>query len=304
MPDSGTRQTNYATMATVLTITATGSGFGAFVDGVDLTVPPDAQLKSELLAAIDEHLVLIMRNGLPTPTDAQVVAFCSAFGPLRPSLADKSRLPEHPAINLVANRAVGTVQGSGGSGPLHFHSDLHQEPPLIEFIYLDAVQVPGEGGATRWVDLRAGYDALSAERRAQIDSLSVQYSLRADLDLDTYFKASSSVLAARKNSTEVSLVQTNARTGRKSVWPNAGPQSNHRAQVVGMDPDQSDELLTDLFDHCTQERFLLRHRWQPGDACLWHNLQTLHGREAFPDDDARVMRHVNILGLTDPHQRT
>ena len=288
----------------MLTINPTRGGFGAYVDGVDLTVPPDDQLKGELQAAIDEHLVLIMRNGQPIATDAQVVAFCSAFGPLRPSLADKSRLPDHPAINLVANRAVGSVQGSGGSAALHFHSDLHQEPPLIEFIYLDAVRVPRERGATIWVDLRAGYDALSDERRSLIESLSVQYSLRADLDLDTYFKASSSVLATRKNSTEVSLVQANARTGRKSVWPNAGPQSNHRAQVVGMDSDQSDELLTELFDHCTQERFRLSHTWQPGDACLWHNLQTLHGRDSFSDDQVRVMRHVNILGITDPHQLT
>ena len=289
-------------MVIVVTITATGSSFGAYVDGVDLTVPPDQPLKAELQAAIDKHLVLIVRNGRPIATDAQVVAFCSAFGPLRPSLADKSRLPDHPAINLVANRAVGPVQGSGGSAALHFHSDLHQEPPLIEFIYLDAVEVPRAGGATLWVDLRAGYDALSAERRSLIETLSVQYSLRADLDLDTYFKASSSALATRKNSTEVSLVQANARTGRKSVWPNAGPQSNHRAQIVGMDADQSDELLTELFDHCTHERFRLRHTWQPGEACLWHNLQTLHGREAFSDDDVRVMRHVNILGITDRHQ--
>jgi alpha-ketoglutarate-dependent taurine dioxygenase len=286
----------------VLTITPRQIGFGAHVDGVDLTTPPDDALRTELLAAIDEHLVLVLRNRGAVATDAQVVAFCSAFGPLRPSLADRSRMPDHPAINLVANRNVGPVQGSGGSGPLHLHSDLHQEPPLIEFIYLDALKVPGEGGATLWVDLRAAYDALDEARRRQIDSLTVQYSLRADLDLDTYFKASSSALATRKNSTTVSLVQTNARTGRKSVWPNAGPQSNHRAQVIGMDADESDQLLTDLFDFCTQERFRLRHEWQPGDACLWHNLQSLHGREAFPDQLTRVMRHVNILGITDPHQ--
>jgi alpha-ketoglutarate-dependent taurine dioxygenase len=211
-------------------------------------------------------------------------------------------MPDHPAINLVANRNVGAVEGSGGSGALHFHSDLHQEPPLIEFIYLDAVQVPADGGATKWVDLRAAYDALGDDQRARLDGLAVQYSLRDDLDRTTYFKASSAALAVRKNSTTVSLVQANARTGRKSVWPNAGPQSNHRARIVGMDADESDRLLTELFDFCTQPRFQLRHTWQPGDVCLWHNLQTLHGREAFPDDQVRVMRHVNILGITDPHQ--
>ena len=126
--------------------------------------------------------------------------------------------------------------------------------------------------------------------------------LRADLDFDTYFKASATVLATRRQSTQVCLVQTNGRTGRKSVWPNAGPRSNHNAQVVGMDPDESRALLTELFDHCTDDRFLYRHEWQQGDACLWHNIQTLHGREGFPEGEARLMRHCNILGITDPHQ--
>jgi taurine dioxygenase len=286
----------------MVAITTTGAGFGAYVEGIDIAVPPDPATHAALQAALDEHLVLIFRNGPTTATDAQVVAFCSAFGPLRPSLADKSRMPEHPAINLVGNRNLGPVEGSGGTGPLHFHSDLHHEPPLIEFIYLDALCVPAEGGATVWVDLRAAYDALSPERKALIDGRTVRYSLRKDLDFDTYFKASATVLATRRQSTEVSLVQVNARTGRTSVWPNAGPQSNHASQIVGMDPDESTQLLTELFDHCTEERFRYRHHWEQGDACLWHNIQTLHGRETFSESEPRMMRHLNILGITDPHQ--
>ncbi len=286
----------------VLTITETAAGFGAYVEGVDLSIRPDDQTRAAVQAALDDHLVLIFRNGSAPLTDAQVIDFCSAFGPLRPSLADKSRLPEFPAINIVGNRNLGPVEGSGGSGSLHYHSDLHHEPPLIEFIYLDALRVPNEGGATLWVNLRAAYDELSDDRKQLVDGLTVRYALRKDLDFDTYFKASSTALAARRQSTEVSLVQANGRTGRKSVWPNTGPQSNHTAQVVGMDPEQSHELLIELFEFCTQERFRLRHYWQVGDACLWHNLQTLHGRDAFPAEQARMMRHVNILGITDPHQ--
>jgi taurine dioxygenase len=283
-------------------ITETGSGFGAYVEGVDIGVAPDAVLHAQLQELLDEHRLLIFRNGPDVATDAQVVAFCTTFGPLRPSLADKLRMPEHPTINLVSNRNLGEVQGSGGGGPLHYHSDLHHEPPLIEFIYLDALQVPAEGGATVWVDLCAAYDALSDERKQLIDGMVVRYGLRKDLDFDTYFKASAAVLATRRQSTQVRLVQTNGRTGRKSVWPNAGPDSNHHAEIVGMDPDESRALLTELFDFCTQDRFRHRHQWQRGDACLWHNIQTLHGREAFPAGEARMMRHCNIVGITDPHQ--
>jgi alpha-ketoglutarate-dependent taurine dioxygenase len=130
----------------------------------------------------------------------------------------------------------------------------------------------------------------------------VHYGLRKDLDFDTYFKASADVLATRRQHTEVSLVQANGRTGRKSLWANTGPQSNHAPHVVGMDPDESRALLLELFEYCTQERYRYRHQWQPGDACIWHNLQTLHGRDAFDPESTRLMRHVNILGIRDPHQ--
>lgn len=281
-----------------------GAGFGARVVGVDRTTAPDAETRAAIQAALDEHLVLIFpADGGPIPTNDQLVAFCSAFGPLRPSLADKSRLPDQPGINLVGNREVDGVSASGGTGRLPFHSDLHQEPPLIEFIYLDALEVPSEGGATMWVDLRAAYDALDDADRQRLDALSVRYRLRRDLDHQTYFRASPEALDARKASTEVSLVQPNGRTGRKALWANTGPESNHVPEVVGMDRHEGRALLDDLFAHCIQEQFLFRHPWQPGEACLWHNVQTMHGREAFPDDEVRLMRHVNILGITDPHQR-
>jgi alpha-ketoglutarate-dependent taurine dioxygenase len=286
----------------MVTITPSGAGIGAYVEGVDRTVVPDDATRAELQTALDEHLVLVFRDDHPRPTDAQVVAFCRSFGPLRPSLADKSRLPDHPDINLVGNRTVHGVEASGGSGALHFHSDLHHEPPLIEFIYLDAVEVPVTGGDTIWVDLRRAYDDLPDDRKQQLDPLVVHYGLRKDLDFDTYFKASADVLATRRQHTEVSLVQANGRTGRKSLWANTGPQSNHAPHVVGMDPDESRALLLELFEYCTQERYRYRHQWQPGDACIWHNLQTLHGRDAFDPESTRLMRHVNILGIRDPHQ--
>ena len=72
---------------TVLSIKATGEGFGAYVEGVDLRVVPDDATRAALQAALDENLLLVFRNGPMMPTDAELVAFCSAFGPLRPSLA-------------------------------------------------------------------------------------------------------------------------------------------------------------------------------------------------------------------------
>ena len=83
----------------------------------------------------------MFRNGDHPPTDAQVVAFCSSFGTLKPSLADKSHLPGFPGINRVSNRDAEGVQGTGGNGCVTWHSDLSFTAPLIEMLWLDAIAV-------------------------------------------------------------------------------------------------------------------------------------------------------------------
>ena len=270
---------------------------GAEVHGFDFAEPIHPEDLAELRAAVDEHLVVLFRNGDNVPSNQQVVDFCSSFGPPRPTLADRSRLPGYPAINRVSNRDADGVQGTGGSGLVTWHSDLTFNPPLIEFIYLDAQQVTTSGGDTKWTNLCAAYDALDADLRHRIDDVGVRYRLRDGLDFSEYFKASDINLADR---TEISLVQPNPRTGRRAVWPNTGP--DFATEVVGYSQEEGARLLAALYTHCTEERFVYRHRWQPGDACLWINTQTMHEREAFPADEERFMRHVNILGVADPRQ--
>ena len=161
------------------------------------------------------------------------------------------------------------------------------------------MQVTEDGGCTKWTNLVAAYDALDDATKERIDGLGVRYRLRDGLDFDGYFKASDALSLA--DSTEISLVQVNPRTGRKGVWPNTGP--DFAADVSGLAPEEGAELLAELYAHCTQEQFVYRHDWRVGDACLWINTQTMHEREAFPDDQERVLRHVSILGVADPLQR-
>ncbi len=271
---------------------------GAEVRGFDFSGPMGPDVKQQLLTALDERLLLLFRNGDRIPTNQQVTDFCSQWGPLRPTLADRSRLPGHPGINRVSNRDSDGVQGTGGSGRVTWHSDLTFNPPLIEFLFLDALQITTSGGDTKWTNLCAAYDALPATQRRRIDDVGVRYRLRDGLDFSQYFKASGALNLADR--TEISLVQRNPRTGRRSVWPNTGP--DFAVEVVGSTPADGSRLLAELYEHCTADRFVYRHRWEVGDACLWLNTQSMHEREAFPDSEERVMRHVNILGAADPRQ--
>jgi taurine dioxygenase len=280
------------------TLTPFDAPLGAEVRGFDFSAPVDADERAALVAAIDEHLLLLFRNGDDLPSNQQVAGVCRAIGPLRPTLADRSRLPDEPGINRVSNRDANGVQGTGGHDWVSWHSDLSFQPPLIEFLYLDAVSVPPEGGDTSWTNLSAAYDALPASTQEHIDDLGVRYRLRDGLDFSGYFKASDP--ARLYQDTEISLVQRNPRTGRKGVWPNTGP--DFEAEVQGIPAADGRALLEELFEHCTRAEFVYRHQWRAGDACIWLNTHTMHAREAFPDTAERVLRHVNILGRADPRQ--
>lgn len=280
-----------------LTIEPLDAPLGAEVSGLTFGEPVDGATREMLVAAVDEHLALLFRNDEP-PSNQAIVDFCECFGTLRPTLADKSRLPGYPGINRVSNVDADGVVGTGGHDVVAWHSDLSFNPPLIERLWLDALALPPSGGETKWINLVAAYDALPAAMRDRIDDLVVEYRLRDGLDFTDYFKASDPDALADR--TRISLVQTNPRTGRRSVWPNTGP--DFAAQIVGYDADASAALLAELYAHCTDERFQYSHDWRVGDGALWLNTQTMHQREAFPADAERVLRHVNILGVADPAQ--
>ena len=79
-----------------LTVTPLDAPLGAEVHGFDFAAPLDATVRDELIAAIDEHLLLLFRNGDALPDEPAGRRLCTAFGPPRPTLADRSRLPGFP----------------------------------------------------------------------------------------------------------------------------------------------------------------------------------------------------------------
>ena len=133
--------------------------FGVEVHGFDLAALLDDATRDELVALLDEHLVVVFRNGANPPGNVALGSFCRRIGPLRPTLADRSRFPDEPGINRVSNRDADGVQGTGGAGPVGWHSDLHFQPPLIEFVVpLILISTVDPAGALTNRELIEGFD--------------------------------------------------------------------------------------------------------------------------------------------------
>ena len=65
--------------------------------------------------------------------------------------------------------------------------------------------------------------------------------------------------------------------------------------VLGMDADDSDALLTTLFDHQEQRQFIYEHVWKPGELLMWDNRSSLHARSDFSAAERRLMRRIVVV---------
>lgn len=66
--------------------------------------------------------------------------------------------------------------------------------------------------------------------------------------------------------------------------------------MVGQDVADSEVLLGRLWAHCDQEKFIYRHRWQPGDMVMWDNRCAMHRRNPFDPDARRITHRTQIKG--------
>ena len=66
--------------------------------------------------------------------------------------------------------------------------------------------------------------------------------------------------------------------------------------VMGMDLDESEALLDELWAFATQEQFCYHHRWSVGEVVVWDNRMLMHMRHPFDESKARFMWRTQTKG--------
>ena len=62
-------------------------------------------------------------------------------------------------------------------------------------------------------------------------------------------------------------------------------------------PDkESENLLDEIWEHATQEKYTWTQKWEKGDLLMWKNLNVLHKRDAFDPNTRRVMHRTQLKG--------
>ncbi|TWB15313.1 taurine dioxygenase [Nitrospirillum amazonense] len=267
-------------------------GFGAEILDVDLKTASPEEV-GQVVDAFHRHGAILLRGQDLDP--AGLKAFLGRFGPLEGHTQKQFTLPDHPEVYILSNKVVdGKPIGAHNDG-VGWHTDYSYKAEPVMCTMLYAVEVPAEGSDTLLADLCAAYDALPEERRAQLDGLRLHHSYEYFMTSRQYLRVDqlSPELKAENPDVVHPLIRTHPADGRKALWVSTGTVK----EVVGMPNPQGLELLDELVEFVTQDRFVHAHKWRVGDILIWDNRCTLHTGTLYDDKKyTRLMHRMWVKG--------
>jgi alpha-ketoglutarate-dependent 2,4-dichlorophenoxyacetate dioxygenase len=273
--------------------------FAGEVSDVDLTKPIAPADVAAIDAGMDRYAVLVFRE--QKISDAEQMAFTLNFGPLEKSAgghiakADERRL--EPGMIDVSNLdqtgqtlARDDRRRLFNLGNRLWHSDSSYRAIPAKYSLLSGRVIATEGGNTEFADMRAAYDALDAQTKAEIGELICEHSLiysRGSLGFDELTAEERAMFKPVRQR----LVRTHPVTGRKSLY-----LASHAGAIVGWPVPEARALLRDLVEHATVPQFVYVHVWRPFDFVMWDNRQTMHRVRRFDETRVRDMRRTTVAG--------
>src|SRR6267378_1044780 len=277
--------------------------FVAEVSPVDLRRVHDPETLAEIRAGMDEHAVLVFHD--QPLTDQEHLDFAQRLdGALHTKLGSAAIQK-----NRFGNEALGDISNVGADGEILqtgdrrrayglgnrlWHTDASFQDPPGRYSMLSAKVVPPVAADTEFADMRAAYDALSPETKAQLEGLRVHHSIahsRQTLGFEFSPDEQESLTGAVHP-----LVRRIPRSHRRSLY-----LASHASRVIDWPVPEGRLLLRDLMEHATQPEFVYRHSWRVGDLVIWDNRATMHRARPFDDTKyRRELRRVTTLDIGSP----
>ncbi len=274
-------------VATELRIRPLREGFGAEILDVDLR-RADAETIEGIVATFHRHGAILLRDQVMTP--GSLTEFIAHFGEPEDHTLQEFTVPGFPKVYRLSNKIEdGKPIGAHNDG-VGWHTDYSYKPEPVMATMLYAVTVPPEGSDTLIADCVAAYQALPDARKAELEGKVLHHSYVHFMRTREW--------GARELPDEIKdanpdvfhpLIRTHPADGRKALWPSTGTV----IEVMGMPNPEGLDLVQDLVDFATQDRFVYRHKWREGDILMWDNRCTLHTGTLY--DDTRYVREMHRL---------
>jgi len=271
---------------------------GASVTGLDLSRPLGDQQFAQLFNALGDRGVLHFPNQ-PISADA-LRSFSARFGSLQIIKGVPYHEPGLPEVTILSNVVEnGQPIGLADAGQ-SWHTDMTYNATVGFVNVLVAHRVPVRNGhalgATEFASTQAAFEALDP----------ALISLRGRTRCSR-FEFLLGIHATRKGLDASAPHRSAAAGATAGAAPGVAHSPHHGATRHLCEPwlyranrrlpaDQSEALLTQIYDHVLQPRFRYTHRWQVGDVLMWDHLGTWHNAVAdYEADEPRLMKRCQVL---------
>jgi taurine dioxygenase len=265
--------------------------FGVEAQGVDLAALNESSF-GQLEKAFFEGQILVVRG--QKLSAAQFLEFGRRFGPPEPHVIDQFHHPEHADILILSNvKKNGEPTGLADAGT-YFHTDYSYLDVPARATTLYSILVPRDGGDTLFANQYAAYDDLSRSMKKRLENLVALHHYGNRDDLDKASRTVASVLTGDQEQRLAWVRHPVARkhpvTGRTALYAVSG--SSFR--IEGMPDDEARDLLDELRDHATQEKYQVRLKYGVGDIVVWDNASLLHSATLIDPNDPRTLWRITI----------
>ncbi len=274
---------------TSIEIKRVAGALGAEITGIDLSENLSNEVFSDVHQAFLDHQVIFFRDQKVTPE--QQKAFGRRFGSLNVHPYVKG-MDDHPEVMEIIKEPEDKINFGGG-----WHSDMSfQEKPALGSV-LYGLEVPEFGGDTLFASQYTAYDALSDAMKDLLDGLYAVHTAEREYSAQGNSAQKRESMAIEQAGNDVPayehpVVRTHPETGRKALYVNGA----FTMRFKGMSKRESRPLLDFLVDHCAQEQFTCRFRWQNGSIAFWDNRCVQHFALNDYHGQRRHMRRVTING--------
>jgi taurine dioxygenase len=275
-----------------LTVEPSGASCGAAIKGARLDQPLPDDLVAEIRAHWLEHKVVAFPDQQLTP--AQLVGFSEQFGEIGED-PFFGHIDEHPKVAAIQRNADEKTSIFAEI----FHSDwsFMPIPPAATALY--GITIPPVGGDTLFADQVAACEQMPDDLRERVEGLTAIHSAALGYAPDgAYGEAdqkqgrSMKILPSERalEILEHPLVRTHHETGKRALFSSVA----YIKGFVGLEKEESDALLMELYAHQSRPEFVYTHRWQAGMLVMWDNRSVLHAATGGYDGYDRLLHRTTI----------
>ncbi|MEP0190964.1 MAG: TauD/TfdA family dioxygenase [Erythrobacter sp.] len=263
---------------------------GATVRGIDLSSNLSASEIASIRTAWLDHKVLAFSD--QNMDDDALERFTQIMG----DFGDDPFFDPIPGRKNIA----AIVREANETTPLfaeNWHSDWSFLPQPPSGTCLLAIELPPHGGDTLFSDQVSAFAALPDAEKDELRELNAVHSasrgyapdgLYGDNDVGRSMAIRPSKEARARHSHP--LVKPHPETGEEVLFCSI----SYTVGIEGMDDADALQLVMKLHQWCEQDRFVYRHRWEPGMLVMWDNRCVNHKATGGYEGHRRELHRTTI----------